>query len=287
MEFRHFTDADYDAVCDFLIALNRKDKRHINWNWARFEWMYEHPWFDKSLRDAIGLWFEGNRVVGAAIYDMYFGEAFCGVLPQYGSLFPDVLRYAYDELKDDSGLAIAISERNEAELKAAKAQGFSPAEQTETVLEIALDHPLSYTLPDGLSFASLDPVADAYALAWLFYRGFDHGDDRAAFEREEKVVPQVRRHFDPRLLVTAVDASGEPVACCGVWYAEETDYAYVEPVCTIPAYRKRGVGRAVVCEALNRARALGAKQAYVISDQTFYEKLGFHRAHVFRFYRKS
>ena len=55
MEFRHFSDADYEAVCDFLIALNRPDRMHINWNWARFEWMYEHPEFDKNTRDAIGL----------------------------------------------------------------------------------------------------------------------------------------------------------------------------------------------------------------------------------------
>ena len=99
MEFRHFCDSDYEAVCDFLIALNRADKTHINWNWARFEWMYEHPEFDKSARDAIGLWLDGGRVVGAAIYDMYFGEAFCGVLPEYAALLPEVLRYAYDALK--------------------------------------------------------------------------------------------------------------------------------------------------------------------------------------------
>ena len=287
MEFRHFCDADYDAVCDFLIALNRKDKRHINWNWARFEWMYEHPEFDKSARDAIGLWFDRGAVVGAAIYDMYFGEAFCGVLPQFSALYPEVLRYAYDAQKDDSGLAIAIADGSEAEIAQAKALGFLPIEQTETILRVDLAQPPAGTLADGLRFASLDPVRDADAIGWLFWQGFDHGEDREAYERSEKTVPNVRRHFDPRLFVTAANEAGEPVALCGVWYLAGTDYAYVEPVCTIPAYRKRGVGRAVVCEALNRARALGAKQAYVISDQTFYEKLGFHRSHVFRFYRKS
>ncbi len=82
MEHRQYTDADYQAVCDFLIAQNRDDRTHINWNWARFEWMYEHPYFAKDMRNAIGLWFDGDRVVGAAIYDMYFGEAFAGVLPE-------------------------------------------------------------------------------------------------------------------------------------------------------------------------------------------------------------
>ena len=37
--FKNYTKKDYNAVCDFLIELNRNDNSHINWNWARFEWM--------------------------------------------------------------------------------------------------------------------------------------------------------------------------------------------------------------------------------------------------------
>ena len=40
MDFRCFEEENYQAVCDFLIALNQGDKTHINWNWARWEWMY-------------------------------------------------------------------------------------------------------------------------------------------------------------------------------------------------------------------------------------------------------
>ena len=94
IEFKHYREQDYQAVCDFLISLNEPDKRYINWNWARFEWMYEHPEFDKDLIEHIGLWWEHDRVVGAAIYDMYFGEAFCGVLPEYKDLYADILVYA-------------------------------------------------------------------------------------------------------------------------------------------------------------------------------------------------
>ena len=73
MTFRHYADADYEALCAFLIALNADGREHINWNWARFEWMAGHPYFDRSLRGAIPLWLDGERIVGAAIYDMYFG----------------------------------------------------------------------------------------------------------------------------------------------------------------------------------------------------------------------
>ena len=96
--FKNYTKKDYNAVCDFLIELNRNDNSHINWNWARFEWMAEHPEFDKSATDSIGLWLDNERIVGAAIYDMYFGEAFCGAFPEYSDLYPEILDYAYREL---------------------------------------------------------------------------------------------------------------------------------------------------------------------------------------------
>ena len=169
MEFRHFSDADYEAVCDFLIELNRTDRTHINWNWARFEWMYEHPEFDKSARDAIGLWLDGDRVVGAAIYDMYFGEAFCGVLPEYKDLYPEVLGYAFDALRDETGLAIAICDENPAEIETAENAGFTAIEQTETIMEIDLSAPRDTALPEGFTLFEPDPVENAGALQWLFW----------------------------------------------------------------------------------------------------------------------
>ena len=119
-ELCRYRDEDYEAVCAFLIELNREDRTHINWNWARFEWMTEHPEFDKSAASSIGLWRAEGKVVGAAIYDMYFGEAFCAALPGYEALYPEILDYAWRELKDDSGLAVAINEKNAPEIRAAE-----------------------------------------------------------------------------------------------------------------------------------------------------------------------
>lgn len=287
MEFRHYNDADYQAVCDFLIELNRKDQTHINWNWARFEWMYEHPEFDRDARDAIGLWFDGGRIVGAAIYDMYFGEAFCGVLPEYETLYPEILRYAYDALKDESGLAIAICDGRTEEIEAAEKQGFLPIGQTETILRKDLHEPLCAALPDGFSLCSPDPKADGRKLQWAIWQGFDHGEDRAEFERQEEPVRQIRRHLRRELGLAAIAPDGEYAAFCCLWMHDGTEYAYVEPVCTVPRHRGKGIAKALLYEAMNRARALGAKEAFVISDMPFYKKLGFERMLHCTFYRKA
>jgi len=279
---------EYEAVCHFLIELNKTDKSHINWNWARFEWMTEHPMFDKSKSGSIGLWKDSDKVVGAAIYDMYFGEAFCGVMPGYEALYPEILDYAYRELKDDSGLAIAIYDNNQTEMQAAENCGFVKSEQTETVMVIGLDKPLYAELPEGLHFIEMDHnlEEDGHELQWLFWQGFDHGTDREEFERQEEIEPPNRPHFNKHLSIAAENESGEKVSYCCLWYRKDTDYAYVEPVCTIPSYRGKGVAKAVIYEALDRAAKLGAKTAYVISDMTFYEKLGFTKAYHYTFYRK-
>lgn len=287
MEFCHFTPEDYEAVCAFLIALNRQGETHINWNWARFEWMYEHPEFDKSLLHSIGLWRDGGAVVGAAIYDMYFGEAFCAVLPGYPGLFDEVLDYAYRSLKDENGLAIALCDSDQAAIDAAAAKGFAPIEQTETMLRIELDGTLPVTLPDGFCVRELDPGEDITGFQWLLWQGFDHGSDYAEFAKEDPIDAKRRPHFDPRLSLTATDPTGRQTAYCCLWYRADTDYAYVEPVCTVPAFRKKGIAGAILSAALNRAHALGAKRAYVISDQSFYKNLGFAEAAHFTFYKKQ
>lgn len=284
--FRSYRDEDYEAVCCFLIELNQRDKVHINWNWARFEWMMEHPEFDKSARSSIGLWWSGDSIVGAAIYDMYYGEAFCGALPDNETLYPEILDYAYRELKDDSGLAIAINTENIAEIRAAELAGFEQVDQIETIMELPLDRDFSSNLPEGLQLREMDQIADRDALEWLFWQGFDHGDDREAFERSLDHAPHVRKHFNKALSLSAVDPSGKLVSHCSLWFHQDTDYAYVEPVCTIPEYRGKGIASALLSEAVLRAKALGAKEAYVISDLPFYENLGFEKAQYYSFYRK-
>ena len=285
--FHPFREEDYEAVCSFLIRLNDTDRRHINWNWARFEWMYEHPEFDKTSMQKIGLWKNDEAVVGAAIYDMYFGEAFCAVLPGHEALYPEVLNYAAEELRDESGIAIAIPDGCQREREAAEALDFQKIEQSETIMELRLDELPDRALRDGVKIHVLDPKTELDAFQWLLWRGFDHGNDRAEFERSEPVRSKARPHFRKELSLAAVGPDGEYLSYCCLWYQNGTDYAYVEPVCTVPSARGSGLAGALLTEAFHRVRALGAKRAYVISDMAFYEKLGFEKRFHYSFYKKA
>lgn len=286
MEIKRFEPSDYHRVYDFLIKLNKDNDDHINWNWARFEWMYEHPMFDKSLLSHIGLWIDNHEVVGCALYDMYLGEASVLVLPEYHYLYQEILDFAYKSIKDDEGLKVAVLDRDELGIKIMEECDYHKVDQTETIMQIDLNEPFKFNLPEGMSFVYLDPNDDYEELCWLFYQGFDHGNDKEECMKENSSRNGTRVHFNPYLSIT-MKCNDKYIGHCSIWYSDKTDYAYVEPVCVIPEYRHRGVAKAMIYEALNRVRKLGAKKAYVISDMEFYEKLGFKKTKCYTFYQKA
>lgn len=159
-------------------------------------------------------------------------------------------------------------------------------DQTETIMSVDLNEPFDVSLPEGMSFINLDPIDDYDELCWLFWQGFDHGNDREECKRKNPTKGNNRVHYNPYLSIT-VKHDDKYIGHVSLWLNEKTDYVYVEPVCVIPEYRGKGIARAMIYEALNRARNLGAKKAYVISDMEFYERLGFKKERLYTFYQKD
>ncbi|MBE6127108.1 MAG: GNAT family N-acetyltransferase [Erysipelotrichaceae bacterium] len=287
IRFAHYQQDDYQRVCDFLIRLYEKSEHHRNWNWARFEWMYGHPLTTVEFLGDMGLWFDGDSIVAAALIDMFLGEAFIGALPEYQTLYPEVLKYAFEHLKDDRGLGVTISDLANEEINAALAQGFFKTDGEEAVYEIELSNAFGIVLPAGFIIETFDAQEHAKEIEWLFWQGFDHGSNYEEFLQNRSETVQKRPHFNKFLCIIARNEKDEIVASASTWYDERTDYAYLEPVCVIPSCRGKGIGKAVVLTALNHARFLGAKKAIVNSDQVFYQRLGFKEKGRYPFYWKK
>ncbi|MBQ9457370.1 MAG: GNAT family N-acetyltransferase [Bacilli bacterium] len=287
VRFEHYQRAYYQMVCDFFVTLNRESPFHDNWNWARFEWMHEHPLTNQELLPKMGLWLEGERVIGAALIDMFLGEAFVGVLPKHKEIYPEILDYAFGHLKDDQGLGVAFHDGDAEGIQTALKKGFFLTDGGETVAEISLKDAFPIFLPEGFSVEDFDAQSNAKEMAWLFYQGFDHGDNQEEFLADYREPTMTRPHFDPYLCVAIRNAQGELVASASTWYDPRTDFAYVEPVCVIPKYRKMGLGKAAVYTALNHAREYGVRIGVVNSDQVFYQRLGFVPKSHYSFYWKK
>ena len=285
--FQSFDDSHYEKVYRFLIELSNDDRTHINWNWARWEWMFFHPEFDRGSSGKIGLWFFGEDLVGVAIYDHYFGEAFFAAKQGHEELENKILDYMIVNFSDENGLGIAVNDEDVRTAELLKSHGFAVHEQTENILELSLDGYEFHVQRDAeLVLRSIDIENDLYKHHELLWKGFDHdGDapsDMGTISRQRMMLSAP--HMDTRLHIAAQNESGELVSYCGLWYAEGTDYVYVEPVCTVPQYRNKGIAKYVIGEALKRAYDLGARKAYVISDMEFYKRLGFIQHSHYTFY---
>lgn len=274
---RTFTPACFEDCCDFLKALQEQDNTHVNWNWGRWEWNFYHPELDSAQLDKMALWYWDGNPVAMAVYDLYPGEGFFAALPGHEGLEQEVLDFAVESLRDDSGFSLAVNDKDTKAHAFLTANGFYPINEGETVLELDLESAdLIVSQIPGITLKPLD-TKDTLRHHKLLWQGFDHeGEvptDETTMSRQERLLKA--SHLNPQLHITAVDENGDYAGYCGLWYAPGTDYVYVEPVCTVPAWRGRGVAKAVIHQALSNARALGAKKAYVISDMDFYKNLGF------------
>ena len=281
VRFSPYRHENYRQVCDFLIALDQP-----NWHWARWEWMYQHPYCDREKLSSMGLWLEGDTVVGAVIYDLFPGEALCAALEGYEALLPEILEYAYRELRDEKGLGVAVRDGDSAMEQLLANLGYQKTEQAEPVLCCGLDVDLGYQLPSGFAIREIRFPEDNLGYQKVIWKGFGHEGDQAELEKmlANSMLPPNRRQ---ELCLAVVEKNDEFAAHCTCWYDNRTDYAYVEPVCTVPKYRGMGLGGSVVREALARCRALGAKRALVLSDEGFYKKLGFDSHSTYHIFRKK
>lgn len=287
IRFINYQNKYYQQVCDFLFEINNENTFHLNWAWARFEWMYEHPLTKKELLGSMGLWFDDYHLVGAALIDMFFGEAFVGALKEYRHLYPEILKYAFNNLRDDQGLGITISDINQKDIDEALRQGFEKVDAEEFALCIDLEKEYQVDVPDGFIVEECDAEEKQKEISWLMWQGFNHGNNKQEFLADYEENPAKRPHFNKYLCIVIKNKEGEMVATASSWYDPKTDCAYIEPVCVIPEYRKMGLGKIAVYTSINHARELGAKKAIVGSGQEFYRRIGFKEVGHYSFYWKK
>jgi predicted N-acetyltransferase YhbS len=286
IQFRHYlSPKDYQRVDDFLIAHYQPGNRDGNWLEPMWEYMHGHPYLDQAALERIGLWEDDGQLVAVAHYESRLGEAFFQFHPAYRHLRQAMLEYAEQNVSGGPqrdgrrALRAYINELDEDFQSLARARGYQREPESDRPLfQVAIPHLVpAIRLPAGFHLTSLADECDWARVHRVLWRGFNHDGEPPAAEGELESrrkmfdTPTARR--DLKIVVTS--PAGDFVSFCGMFYVPAHQYAYVEPVATDPAYRRRGLGQAAVLEGLRRCGALGAAVAYVGSDQEFYRALGF------------
>lgn len=279
--FRNYTSQagiteDYKRVRSFLIKVG-----YCEYTYARWDWMTTHGYLDKESVGKIGIWEEGEEMVGLATYDCQLGPAYCITLPGYEGLKDEMLTYAKEHLDEDGVFGVMIADTDRAFQEIAAKHGLVATTDKENDAVFYPDQmSTAYDLPEGFALTSMKETYDLYQYGRVLWRGFNHeqnGEGAYVFspdEEKELAASMIRPNVDLKLKLAVVAPDGNFVSYCGMWVDEKAGYAVIEPVATDPEYRRMGLGRAVVLEGIKRAGELGAKMVFVGSSQQFYYSIG-------------
>ncbi|MNW59105.1 Acetyltransferase (GNAT) family protein [compost metagenome] len=147
--------------------------------------------------------------------------------------------------------------------------------ESDNVVSIKLEEDLQVVIPAGFSLQCGEEVSDqAKAQGHIMafnYPGTAHAEEMLRLYGGIRQAPG----YCPELDLSLVNGQGEVVAFCNAFVDEVNRIGILEPVGTHAAYRKRGLGQAVIYEALNRLRSLGMVKVYTGPMQPFYQHIGF------------
>jgi GNAT superfamily N-acetyltransferase len=144
-------------------------------------------------------------------------------------------------------------------------RGFRRDDWPEYKRRRSLDAPIpDAPPPPGYTVRALGDVDELPARSWVSWRAFhpdapDEDYEGWKWYHNIQRIPMYRRDLD----IVAVAPTGEHAAFCTAWYDDVTRTGYFEPVGAAPEHHRKGLGKAVMTEALRRLKRMGATLATV------------------------
>lgn len=290
---RYRQDSDSWHIREFLSeVLLLNVRRQISWEVARFDYWRWHGILnmkDGTLEDDVFIWENNSGDIVAVLNREAPGSVFLQIHPRAQSeeLKIEMLTVAEEHLttlgsngkrslhiwvdRDDTHFQEIIGSRGYILSTRVPAERQRIRYLTEAISPIKL--------ADGYEIRSLGNVAEHPARCWVSWRAFHPNDPDEKFEdgwyHNVQKAPLYRRDLD----LVAVAPNGGFAAFCTIWFEESTRTGLFEPVGTAPEHQRRGLGKAILTEGLNRLQRLGVDVAYVGSysqpAHTLYESVGF------------
>jgi ribosomal protein S18 acetylase RimI-like enzyme len=273
------TEDDYWRMREFLrqvFVLNQRRER--SWHVARLDYARWHTCLNCAqvrLEDVAYLWEEGGEMVAFLMPDGGPGEAHLSVHPlrRTVELEEEMLSVAEERLvsvRPDGVRRLCVWAPGQDELRQEilRRRGYSREDWPEHQWRRQLEAPLpDVPVPAGYSIRSQGDGLELLERCYASGLGFHEGDIRIAVENREdptwylniQTAPLYRRDLD----LVAIAPDGAIAAFCTVWFDDVTRSAYFEPVATVPAHRRRGLGKALLAEGLRRLQRMGATTTFV------------------------
>lgn len=259
-----------------------------------FEYALASSWMDTSLTYLNRFWLEDGKPVGFVYYESPVTLIFFSLLDGYEFLADEMVAYADSTMRGKPGeKELVFFPGQTALMEAAEKLGYGEAYAHDELLLDFSKTKLCRPLPEGYHFVEAEDV-DPVKLGACTWKGFNH-EDKGPFENWDGedtgtdwnpvksyqdiissiMAPPPHSTYEHEIIIA--DEAGEYVCYSGMWWVPENKLAYMEPLCTVPQHRHKGLAEAALTRHYQRLGALGA--AYMTGGgDPFYKKIGYTEA---------
>lgn len=275
-------EEDYWQMRQFLrqvMALN--GRREFSWHVARLDywWWFANADIEKmDPQEFVFLWETEDGQLTALLNPEGRGQAFLQIHPHFRTpeLIEEMIALAEERLgtTDKDGnqkVWVYVESQDQIQVEILHRRGFHRVDKPE-VQEFQHRRSLDEDLPEipAISGYTIRPLGDGLEFLERCYAsglGFHEDDihtardnrDHPEWYRHIQTAPLYRRDLD----MIAATSDGSIASFCTLWFDDVSRTAYIEPVATVPAHQKKGLGKAVILAGLHRLQRMGCKVAFV------------------------
>ncbi len=282
------SEADYWAVYQLLVDHMRGTPLGFNLDirqWEGLRFYDTRPGGDPHWRQMIQLWETVNGQLAGAVIPNGPGRPSLQIDPAFYYLEQEMLTWAeaniYAAAPDGNGrqIQILVYENNQARQTVLASRGYEKLSSGGVIRQREIGAHASPGVAEGYSIRTTNPetLTDCQQLAELLNAAFDRtGHTAVEYQWFTRQAPSFRAYLD----LVAVAPDDTFAAYVGIPYDAVNQRGIFEPVCTHPAHRQRGLGKALLQAGLQRLALLRAKDVIVetgdaVAANALYNSLGF------------
>jgi len=285
---KQMTSELYPSVREFIIKHYNSFEETPNWLIDRLEFTYtvsklmsgtDNQYFEEHNR----LWYADDELIAVVNTEGELGgEAFfqTSTFDYPKSLLCEMFEFVEEklmlEIDGEVQVKLRLNNNFEAAITMAKERGYAQGDWEEVLTGLDLIEEREVKLPEGYEIVTRKLItSEQRAMAHQQSFGYEADDEltRNCVVGFDAMMLQPDYRDDLDLFV--LNPEKEVAAFANVWLDHKNHIGIFEPVGTVKSEVRKGLGRAILHEGMNRALKLGANKMYVGSDQEFYKSLGF------------
>ncbi|MDE7430030.1 MAG: GNAT family N-acetyltransferase [Lachnospiraceae bacterium] len=280
--------ADCGKIYQFMLDIYERDWRNgvpgpfFEHAYASFAY-----WMDITYSYKNRIWEDNGEIVAFCFNESPVTDIYFSLKPGYEELASEMIAYADAHMPIKGGkIQLIRFGGQEALMNAAKQAGYYQKSESWD-MQFDFEDVLDYPLPEGFHFVNPEEY-DIEKIGKCCWKGFDHEPNEGAWDHQyeqSNYLHALAPHVTPKLAVIIADEKEEYAYYAGMWWTPQNKLAYMEPLCTIPEYRRKGLAAAALSELYRRMKALGATHM-TGGDNEFYKAIGYKPAEKWTWWEK-